>query len=80
MENNKMMNMPYAGENMKAMANMPFHGYGGGGYGGGGYGGGYGYGCGFLIVVVLFILLIIIGATAFHGKDDCDLDESSSSH
>ncbi|OOE10894.1 YjcZ family sporulation protein [Fictibacillus arsenicus] len=54
---------------------MPLHG----GYGGG-YGHGYGYGCGFLIIVVLFILLIIIGATAFHGKDDCDKDESSSSH
>ncbi|MFD1357759.1 YjcZ family sporulation protein [Fictibacillus halophilus] len=58
---------------MKPVANMPLHGGYGGGYG-------HGYGCGFLIIVVLFILLIIIGATAFHGKDDCDKDESSSSH
>jgi uncharacterized protein (TIGR01732 family) len=76
---NKKMNIPY-GDNMnigmKPIANMPIHG----GYGGG-YDQGHGYGCGFLIIVVLFILLIIIGATAFHGKDDfCDRDESSSSH
>lgn len=72
---NKKMNIPY-GDNMnigmKPVANVPIHG----GYGGG-YGHGHGYGCGFLIIVVLFILLIIIGATAFHGKDDCDKDESS---
>ncbi|ANX12501.1 hypothetical protein ABE41_010810 [Fictibacillus arsenicus] len=60
---------------MKPVANMPIHGGYGGGYG-------HGYGCGFLIIVVLFILLIIIGATAFHGKDckDDHCDESSSSH
>jgi hypothetical protein len=76
---NKKMNMPYGDNmniNMKPVANMPLHGGYGGGYGGGH---GHGYGCGFLIIVVLFILLIIIGATSFHGKDDCD-DESSSSH
>lgn len=71
--------MPYGDNmniNMKPIANMPLHGGYGGGYGDHGYG----HGCGFLIIVVLFILLIIIGATAFHCKDDnCDFDESSSS-
>jgi uncharacterized protein (TIGR01732 family) len=65
---NKKMNMPYAGENMKPVANMPMyqhhHGHHCGGYGGG-------YGCGFTIIVVLFILLVIIGATVYCKEDDC---------
>ena len=42
-------------------------GYAGGCHGGG-YGGGYGFGSGFAMLVVLFILLIIVGATFFHGS------------
>ncbi|MFC7370667.1 YjcZ family sporulation protein [Fictibacillus iocasae] len=60
---NKKMNMPYANENMKPVANMPIYHHGHHHHH-------CGYGCGFTIIVVLFILLVIIGATVYYKDGD----------